>query len=82
MLLAAVGGAGVVLSAVAHALGSPLLTDPVWQSLGVFGDVGRSAIAADAGVGQGVGVAAVLLGYGGVGGGLEADELGGVSGSA
>lgn len=75
VVLTAVGCASVVVSAVAHALVSPLLTDEVGQRLGVFGDVWDGAVAADALVGQSVGITGVLLGDGGVGGGLEADEL-------
>jgi len=77
VLLAAGGRASVVRSAVAHALISPLLTDEEGQGLGVLGDVGRGAVAADALEGQGVWIASVLLGNGGIGGELEADELGG-----
>lgn len=64
VLLTAVGRASVILSAVAHALVAPLLTDEERQCLGVHGDVGRGTVAADALVGEGVRVAGVLLGHG------------------
>lgn len=76
MLLAAVGGAGVVAAARRHALVAPFLADEEGEGLRVLGHVGAEAVAAFAVVGQIGGVAVVRVGGGGFGGGLQADELG------
>lgn len=65
----------VVTTAVLLALVAPLSADEVRESLRVLSDVGLHAILAHAAVGQGVGVARVVLGGHGVyAGDLEADE--------
>jgi hypothetical protein len=67
--------AGAVTVAVLDAGVSPLLADEVWQGLRVLGDVGSDTVVTDAGVGQSIRVAVVLLGGHGVYAGLlEADE--------
>lgn len=67
--------AGVVAVASGHTLVAPLLADEEGESLRVLCDVGRDAIVANAGVGQLVRVAFVVLGSRGCDTGLlEADE--------
>jgi len=62
VVLPAVAGAGVVLAAGGDALVTPLLADEVGQRQRVLGDVGLLAVAADAAVGQGRGIASVDIG--------------------
>jgi hypothetical protein len=67
--------AGVVAVAVVNAVVAPLRADEVGQSLRVLCNVGRDAVFADTGVGQGISVAVVLGGGHRVNVGLlEADE--------
>jgi hypothetical protein len=67
--------AAVVSVAVCDAFVAPFLADEERQSLRVFGDVGGDAVVANACVGQGVGIAIVLLrGHGVYARLLEADE--------
>lgn len=79
VVLTAGRGAGGVVAAVGYALVAPFLTDVEREGLGELGEVRGEAVGADAGVGEGLSVAGVLAGLGGVGGGLEADA-GAVSG--
>jgi hypothetical protein len=66
--------ARTVAGAVGDALVAPFLADVEGEGLGVFGDVGGEAVGADAGVGEGGGVAGVGGGVEGLGGdGLGAD---------
>lgn len=75
MVGTAAAGAGVVAVAVAFALVAPLLADEEGNRLGVLSNVGSDTIFANAGVGQLVRVAVVLLGSRGCDTGLlEADE--------
>ena len=80
MILRAGTRAGRVAVAVGDALLAPLRADVVREGLGVLGDVGGDSVVADAGVGEGGGVAVVGEGRSAVGGGLEADQgaLGGL----
>jgi len=72
---AALVGASVVTVAGFDALVAPLLADEKGQRLHVLRDVGGHAVLADAAVGQGIGVAFVVLsGHGGDARLLEADE--------
>jgi len=75
MIITTAARAGVVRRcAVGDALVRPFLADVVGECLRVLGDVGGEAVGADAGVGEGGGVAGVGLRVGGVGrGGLGAD---------
>ena len=80
MVVAAVGLAGgVAVAAIGDALRAPFCAEEVGKGLAVFGEVGTLAVAADAGVGEGVRVTGVLLGFGAVSGGLGADAGGGLS---
>jgi hypothetical protein len=54
--------ASVIPIALVHTIVAPLCADEVRQCLRVLGDVGGAAVVADAGVGQSVGIAVVLLG--------------------
>lgn len=73
MVLTAGALAGRVGATVGDALAAPFGADEVGQGQGVFGEVGRDAVGADAGVGQGCSVAAIGYGLVGVGGGLQTD---------
>lgn len=76
VVLSAVGGALVVAgTAVVDTLVAPLLADEEGECLGVLGDVGVETVGAFAVIGEVVGVAAVGVCGGGLGGRLQADEL-------
>lgn len=62
VVLEAVGGACVVLTAGLGALSAPFRAGEVGQGQGVLGDVGLNATAADAAIGQGFRVTSVDLG--------------------
>ena len=70
----------VALAAVVDTLVAPLLALEERNGLGVLCHVGGDAVAADAREGQGGGVTCVALGSGGLGGWLQADQLGFVLG--
>lgn len=72
MVLATRRLTGTVTIAIRDALVTPFCADKVWQRLAVFCNVRTLAVRANAGVSEECSAASVLLGFGGVGGGLEA----------